>query len=136
MRGHRCCGFSNFMSNSHSKCPLAVDVQLDIDVTICRRPAASDTCQSSRRSPVTNQRHETVSAPAESSLLRPGTRVIEGYFKCPVQRLHVSRPGLYQRLSTMSALLDVDVCDAESMASLYAAILIRDSQRQSNSETI
>lgn len=44
------------------------------------------------------------------------------------QRLHMSRPALYKRLSAISRTLGVDLADPESLASLHVALLILDSR--------
>lgn len=46
------------------------------------------------------------------------------------QRLHISRPALYKRLTTLGRILGVDLDDAESMTSLHVAVLILDHRRQ------
>ncbi|WP_422748666.1 PucR family transcriptional regulator [Mycobacterium sp. WMMD1722] len=44
------------------------------------------------------------------------------------QRLHMSRPALYKRLSAISRTLGVDLDDPESLTSLHVALLILDSR--------
>ncbi|WP_438388594.1 PucR family transcriptional regulator ligand-binding domain-containing protein [Actinopolyspora saharensis] len=42
------------------------------------------------------------------------------------RRHHLSRPALYNRLATIESVLDVDLADAESRASLHVATLLRE----------
>jgi purine catabolism regulator len=44
------------------------------------------------------------------------------------QRLHVSRPALYKRLTSIGRLLGTDLDDAESMTSLSVAMMVLDAQ--------
>jgi PucR family transcriptional regulator, purine catabolism regulatory protein len=49
------------------------------------------------------------------------------------QRLHISRPSLYKRLTAIAHTLGVDLSDAESMVSLHVAMLVLDARRGGDS---
>lgn len=48
------------------------------------------------------------------------------------QRLHMSRPALYKRLTAIREILGVDLDDGESMTSLHVALLIVDAQKRAD----
>nr|WP_102143636.1 PucR family transcriptional regulator [Mycobacterium sp. QGD 101] len=60
--------------------------------------------------------------------------VLRAYLQKPgnksavAQRLHISRPALYQRLADIQKLLGVDLDDGESLTSLHAALLVLDAK--------
>lgn len=52
------------------------------------------------------------------------------------QRLHISRPALYKRLSAIERALGVDLGDAESVASLYVAVMVIDARKRADPATL
>lgn len=52
------------------------------------------------------------------------------------QRLHISRPALYKRLSAIERALGVDLGDAESVASLYVALMVIDARKRADPATL
>lgn len=60
--------------------------------------------------------------------------VLRGYLELAgnksalAKRLHMSRPALYSKLSSIERIMGVDLNDGESMTSLYVALLVLDAQ--------
>jgi purine catabolism regulator len=71
----------------------------------------------------------------ESSRTPTGLVILREYLRLAgnkaalAKRLHLSRPALYKRLSSIEAKLGIDLDDAESMVSLHVAMLILEVRR-------
>lgn len=73
-------------------------------------------------------RDESPRTPTSLAILREYLR-LAGNKAALAKRLHLSRPALYKRLSSIEAKLGIDLDDAESMVSLHVAMLILEVRR-------
>jgi purine catabolism regulator len=71
---------------------------------------------------------ENSETPSDLVILREYLR-LAGNKAALAQHLHISRPSLYKRLSAIGRDLGVDLADAESIASLYVAMLVLEVRR-------
>lgn len=71
---------------------------------------------------------ESAGASTDLAVLREYLR-LAGNKAALAQRLHISRPALYKRLSAIERNLGVDLADAESMVSLHVAMLVLEVRR-------
>lgn len=71
---------------------------------------------------------ESARASTDLAILRDYLR-LGGNKAALAQHLHISRPALYKRLAAIERTLGVDLADAESMASLYVAMLALEVRR-------
>jgi purine catabolism regulator len=71
---------------------------------------------------------ENLVTPSDLAILREYLR-LAGNKAALAQRLHISRPSLYKRLSAIEQQLGVDLSDAESMVSLHVALLVLEVRR-------
>jgi PucR family transcriptional regulator, purine catabolism regulatory protein len=71
-------------------------------------------------------------APSDEEVLRQYLQT-SGNKSALAERLHMSRPALYKRLSAISRRLDCDLEDSESMTSLAVAMMVLDARRSSES---
>ncbi len=69
------------------------------------------------------------SEPTHLTVLREYLR-LAGNKAAVADRLHVSRPFVYKRLTEIRELLGVDLDDGESMTSLHVALLVHEASRQ------
>lgn len=73
-------------------------------------------------------RDESPRTPTSLAILREYLR-LAGNKAALAKRLHLSRPALYKRLSSIEQKLGIDLHDAESMVSLHVAMLILEVRR-------
>lgn len=73
-------------------------------------------------------RDESSRTPTGLAILREYLR-LAGNKAALAKRLHLSRPALYKRLSSIEQTLGIDLDDAESMVSLHVAMLILEVRR-------
>jgi PucR family transcriptional regulator, purine catabolism regulatory protein len=73
-------------------------------------------------------RTESGGAPTDLAILREYLR-LAGNKAALAKRLHLSRPALYKRLSSIEQTLGIHLDDAESMVSLHVAMLILEVRR-------
>ncbi len=73
-------------------------------------------------------RDESARKPTDLAVLREYLR-LAGNKAALAKRLHLSRPALYKRLSTIEQALGIHLDDAESMVSLHVAMLILEVRR-------
>ncbi len=78
--------------------------------------------------------HDAAQGSDDVEVLR-GYLELAGNKSALAKRLHMSRPALYSRLTSIERRLGVDLDDGESMTSLHVALLVLDAQHRATPET-